>query len=41
VTRIALYTLGRVFHYGKVWASYTRSRSAPLIVDDTYSHRTV
>lgn len=39
VVRIALYTLGRVFHYGKVWASYTRSRSAPLIVDDTYSHR--
>jgi glycosyltransferase involved in cell wall biosynthesis len=38
VVRIAIYTAGRVFHYGKVWASYSRSRAAPLIVDDTYSH---
>lgn len=39
VMRIAMYTIGRVFHYGKVWTSYNRSRAAPLIVDDTYSHR--
>lgn len=39
-TRITLYTIGRVFHYGKIWASYTRSRAAPLIVDDQYSNRT-
>lgn len=38
VTRIAVYTTGRVFHYGKLWASYTRSRAAPLVVDDRYSH---
>lgn len=39
VMRIALYTFRQVFHYGQVWASYSRSRAAPLIVDDTYSHR--
>jgi glycosyltransferase involved in cell wall biosynthesis len=39
VTRIALYTIGQVFRYGQVWTSYSRSRAAPLIVDDTYSHR--
>lgn len=39
VTRIALYTIGRVFHYGKVWTSYSRSRAAPLVVDDTYSRQ--
>jgi glycosyltransferase involved in cell wall biosynthesis len=39
VVRIAVYTAGRVFHYGRVWASYTRSRAAPLVVDDRYSNR--
>lgn len=39
IARITFYTAGRVFHYGKVWASYTRSRAAPLVVDDTYSRR--
>ncbi|GLQ93344.1 glycosyltransferase family 2 protein [Dyella acidisoli] len=37
--RITMYTIGRVFHYGKIWASYSRSRAAPLVVDDTYSNR--
>ena len=37
--RITLYTIGQVFRYGQVWASYNRSRAAPLIVDDTYSRR--
>lgn len=41
VLRIAVYTLGRLIHYGGIWASYTRSRAAPLIVDDTYSRRAV
>ncbi|GLQ86894.1 glycosyltransferase family 2 protein [Dyella flagellata] len=39
--RIALYTTGQVFRYGQIRASYSRSRAAPLIVDDTYSHRVV
>lgn len=39
VMRIAVYTARQVFRYGQVWASYTRSRRAPLIVDDIYSHR--
>lgn len=33
VTRIALYTVGRVFHYGSIMASYRRSRGTPLIID--------
>lgn len=33
VTRITLYTIGRVLHYGNVVASYRRSRQAPVIVD--------
>ncbi|WP_233840589.1 glycosyltransferase family 2 protein [Dyella sp. 2HG41-7] len=41
VTRIAFYTMGRLWHYGKIWASYSRSRAAPMIVDDTYSRRIV
>lgn len=39
VMRIAMYTAGRVFHYGGVRASYRRSRAQPLVIDDTYSHR--
>lgn len=39
VMRIALYTIGCLLHYGKIRASYSRSRAAPMIVDDTYSHR--
>jgi glycosyltransferase involved in cell wall biosynthesis len=34
VTRITLYTIGRVVHYGHIVASHRRSRVAPLIVDD-------
>ncbi|HUH31794.1 MAG TPA: glycosyltransferase family 2 protein [Rhodanobacter sp.] len=33
VTRITLYTIGRVLHYGNIVASYRRSRQAPIIVD--------
>jgi glycosyltransferase involved in cell wall biosynthesis len=39
VMRIAMYTIGRVFHYGGVRASYRRSRAQPLVIDDRYSHR--
>jgi glycosyltransferase involved in cell wall biosynthesis len=35
VTRIALYTIGRVIHYGDVVASYRRSRGKPVIIGDT------
>lgn len=34
VTRITLYTIGRIFHYGSVLASYRRSRARPTIVED-------
>lgn len=33
VTRITLYTIGKVFHYGDVMASHRRSRTAPIIFD--------
>ena len=33
VTRITVYTIGRVIHYGRVMASHRRSRTAPIIVD--------
>lgn len=33
VTRIVLYTIGRIIHYGDVVASYRRSRAAPIVVD--------
>lgn len=33
VTRITVYTIGRVLHYGRVLASHRRSRTAPIIVD--------
>jgi len=34
VTRITLYTIGRIFHYGNIFASYRRSRARPTIVQD-------
>ena len=34
VTRIALHTIGRAFHYGDLLASHRRSRGAPVIVGD-------
>ena len=34
VTRIALYTIGRVLHYGHIIASYRRSRGLPTVIDD-------
>lgn len=39
VMRIAVYTTGRLWHYGSLRASYRRSRAEPLVVDDTYSQR--
>lgn len=33
VTRITLYTIGRVIHYGHIADSHRRSRAAPLVVD--------
>ncbi len=33
VTRITLFTIGRILHYGDAIASYRRSREAPIIVD--------
>ena len=35
VMRITTYTVGRVMHYGDVWASYRRSRASRPIVFDT------
>ncbi|WP_240669026.1 glycosyltransferase family 2 protein [Dyella sp. M7H15-1] len=40
VLRITIYTVGRVFHYGSIFASYNRSRAQPLVIDDSYSQRT-
>lgn len=37
VVRITMYTIGRVFHYGSILASYNRSRAQPLVIDDRYS----
>jgi glycosyltransferase involved in cell wall biosynthesis len=37
VTRITVYTVGRVFHYGNFLASYRRSRSEPTIIGATES----
>ena len=40
VTRITTYTVGRVFHYGNIRASYRRSRaSQPLVFDMTTATR--
>jgi glycosyltransferase involved in cell wall biosynthesis len=33
VTRITIYTIGRVIHYGHILASHRRSREAPIVVD--------
>ena len=33
VTRISTYTIGRVFHYGHLVASYRRARAQPRVVD--------
>ncbi|WP_266158469.1 glycosyltransferase family 2 protein [Dyella silvatica] len=38
VTRITVYTVGRALHYGHFWASYRRSRRAPLIFGDLATH---
>ncbi len=35
VVRIALYTAGRVFHYGDVVTSYRRSRKKPTVICET------
>jgi glycosyltransferase involved in cell wall biosynthesis len=40
VSRIALYTLGRLLHYGHIMASHHRSSDAPLIVDEHPPRRT-
>jgi glycosyltransferase involved in cell wall biosynthesis len=37
VARITTYTAGRIFHYGSVLASYSRSRAQPLVIDSSYS----
>ncbi len=37
VTRITLYTIGRIIHYGDVVASYRRSRTRPRVVEPTTS----
>ncbi len=37
VTRITLYTIGRVFHYGDVVASCRRSRTRPRVIEPTPS----
>jgi glycosyltransferase involved in cell wall biosynthesis len=33
VTRITLYTVGRVFHYGNIMDSHRRSRGMPAVID--------
>jgi hypothetical protein len=33
VARITTYTVGRVFHYGDIRASYRRSRGTPQVAD--------
>jgi len=37
VMRITVYTVGRLLHYGRLRASYRRSRAEPLVIDDTFS----
>src|SRR3546814_7022303 len=39
VTRITVYTIGQVIHYGRVVASHRRSRAAPIIVDRSEERR--
>ncbi|MGP1664763.1 MAG: glycosyltransferase family 2 protein [Rhodanobacter sp.] len=38
VTRITTYTIGRIFRYGSVIASYRRSRAAPIIFKSDPKH---
>jgi glycosyltransferase involved in cell wall biosynthesis len=38
VVRITLYTIGKVFYYGQIGASYRRSRATPTIVDPTQAN---
>ncbi len=35
VTRITIYTIGRVIHYGHIVASYRRSRRRPQVIEPT------
>lgn len=35
VTRITVYTIGRIIHYGDVVASYRRSRARPRVIQET------
>lgn len=35
VTRITVYTIGRILHYGCIAVSYRRSRAAPVVIDDS------
>lgn len=34
VTHITFYTVGRLLHYGHIWASYRRSRGRPIVVGE-------
>ncbi|MGY3041353.1 glycosyltransferase involved in cell wall biosynthesis [Rhodanobacter sp. TND4EL1] len=38
VTRITTYTIGRIVHYGKVVASYRRSRALPILFKGDATH---
>lgn len=40
VTRITVYTVGRVFHYGRFFESYRRSRAQATIVSESAEPRT-
>ncbi len=37
VTRITIYTIGRVLHYGKIIGSYRRSRAQPRVIETAIS----
>ncbi|WP_049620776.1 glycosyltransferase family 2 protein [Frateuria defendens] len=36
VTRITLYTIGRVIHYGSILASHRRAQQRPLVLDEPF-----
>jgi glycosyltransferase involved in cell wall biosynthesis len=40
VTRITMYTIGRLLHYGSILASYRKSRAQPTIVVEERAERT-
>ena len=40
VSRVTLYTIARVLHYGHLMDSYRRSHSAPRVIDDARDHLT-